>query len=76
MLGRVFENLLDENIKKQGGTFYTPRAIVQYMCEESIINFLINKKFTNISTEDLINFVKDPNFKISHKKIFYKFQIN
>ena len=56
MLGRVFENLLlDENIKKQGG-IYTPRAIVQYMCEESIINFLINKKFTNISTEDLINF--------------------
>ena len=42
MLGRVFENLLEENIKKQAGTFYTPRIIVKYMSEESIINYLFN----------------------------------
>ncbi len=70
MLGRVFENLLEENIKKQGGTYYTPRIIVQYMCEESIISFLINKKLPKISNEEIISFVKNVNFNISKKKNF------
>ena len=43
MLGRVFENLLDENIRKKGGSFYTPRSIVNYMCEDVLINHLYNK---------------------------------
>ena len=40
MLGRVFENLLPENIRKGKGAFYTPRTIVHYMCQESLINYL------------------------------------
>jgi type I restriction-modification system DNA methylase subunit len=40
MLGRIFENLLEDN--KDKGAFYTPKEIVNYMCRESIINFLIN----------------------------------
>jgi len=40
MLGKVFENLLDENIRKGQGAFYTPREIVHYMCQESLINYL------------------------------------
>ncbi|NWJ97330.1 MAG: N-6 DNA methylase [Chloroflexi bacterium] len=40
MLGRVFENLLPENERKGSGTYYTPREIVQYMCQESLINYL------------------------------------
>ena len=40
MLGRVFENLLPENIRKGKGAYYTPRTIVHYMCQESLINYL------------------------------------
>ncbi len=48
MLGRIFESLLAEQIdevsgdskKKVTGAFYTPREIVSYMCEESLIEFL------------------------------------
>ena len=40
MLGKVFENLLPENLRKGKGTYYTPREIVHYMCQESLINYL------------------------------------
>jgi len=40
MLGKVFENLLPENLRKGQGTHYTPREIVHYMCQESLINYL------------------------------------
>lgn len=40
MLGKVFENLLPENIRKGKGAFYTPRKIVHYMCQESLIHYL------------------------------------
>ncbi len=38
MLGHIFENLLEEN--KDKGAFYTPKAIVQYLCQESLIQYL------------------------------------
>ncbi len=38
MLGRIFENLLEDN--KEKGAFYTPKEIVQYMCRESLIAYL------------------------------------
>jgi len=40
MLGKVFENLLPENLRHKGGTYYTPRVIVHYMCQQSLINYL------------------------------------
>jgi len=40
MLGKVFENLIEENRRKGLGTYYTPREIVHYMCQESLINYL------------------------------------
>lgn len=40
MLGRIFENLLEDN--KDKGAFYTPKEIVDYMCRESIIAYLLN----------------------------------
>jgi len=40
MLGKVFENLLPENPRHKGGTYYTPRVIVNYMCQQSLINYL------------------------------------
>lgn len=38
MLGHIFENLIDYN--KDTGTFYTPKEIVQYMTQESLIEYL------------------------------------
>ncbi|MFA7314373.1 MAG: N-6 DNA methylase [Candidatus Magasanikbacteria bacterium] len=50
MLGKVFENLLPENIRKGQGAFYTPREIVHYMCKESLINYLTNELGANEKT--------------------------
>lgn len=41
MLGKIFENLLEDN--KEKGAFYTPKEIVQYMCNESLIAYLQTK---------------------------------
>src|SRR5439155_4479400 len=40
MLGKVFENLIEENRRKGLGSYYTRREIVHYMCQESLINYL------------------------------------
>lgn len=47
MLGRIFENLLaeqntetGEQARKASGAFYTPREIVDYMCRESLRQYL------------------------------------
>jgi hypothetical protein len=41
MLGHIFENLLEDN--KDKGTYYTPKEIVHYMCQESLIEYLATK---------------------------------
>ncbi len=50
MLGRIFENLLaeidpdsGETARKATGSFYTPREIVNYMVDESLIIYLKSK---------------------------------
>jgi len=59
MLGKVFENLLEENLRKGKGTYYTPREIVHYMCQESLINHLVTetktpeKKIRTLVTRDM-----------------------
>jgi hypothetical protein len=40
LLGKVFENLLEERQRGRTGTFYTPRPIVNYICRESLIRHL------------------------------------
>ena len=55
MLGKVFENLLDVKNRKSKGAFYTPREIVHYMCQESLINYLVNK--TDISESAVRDFI-------------------
>ena len=53
MLGKVFENLLGaynpetkETARNQSGSFYTPREIVNYMVDESLIAYLGDNDFT------------------------------
>lgn len=54
MLGRIFENLLaeinpetGESARKSTGSFYTPREIVDYMVDSSLLEFLKNKTGTD-----------------------------
>ena len=56
MLGKVFENLLDVTDRKSKGAFYTPRDIVHYMCQQSLIGYLANH--TSIPREDLEQFIR------------------
>jgi len=58
MLGRIFENLLaeinpetGESARKSTGSYYTPRMIVDYMVDESLLLYL--KQHTSISEEKL-----------------------
>lgn len=58
MLGKVFENLLDIKDRKSKGAFYTPREIVHYMCQESLINYLQTETNNEISRNDLELFIR------------------
>ena len=58
LLGHVFENLLaaynpetGESVRKSTGSFYTPREIVNYMVNESLVAYLKDK--TQVSETDL-----------------------
>lgn len=55
MLGKIFENLLDVKDRKSKGAFYTPREIVHYMCQESLVNYLVNE--TGLNYDDLKDFI-------------------
>lgn len=61
MLGHIFENLLEDN--KDKGAFYTPKAIVQYMCQQSLIHALVghfpNDPIARVEIEKLIR-TKEP----------------
>jgi hypothetical protein len=48
MLGKVFENLLEVKDRKSKGTYYTPREIVHYMCQESLINYLVSELSSSV----------------------------
>lgn len=56
MLGKIFENLLEDN--KDKGAFYTPKEIVQYMCQESLIAYLETN--TSLAKDKIRNFVLLP----------------
>jgi len=59
ILGRIFENLLaeidpdtGETARKKTGSFYTPREVVDYMVEQSLVQYL--KTATNLEEKELI----------------------
>lgn len=69
MLGKVFENLLPENLRKGTGTYYTPREIVYYMCQESLVNYLdSNSKLGKEKIEIFVKSLKEGNSPISDKE--------
>ena len=81
MLGKIFENLLEKDIRKSKGAFYTPREIVHYMCREALINYLSERTTINrAAVSDFIlhgDYLKDEdakNFRAG-KKLFIDAQI-
>ena len=69
MLGKVFENLLDIKDRKSKGAFYTPREIVHYMCQQSLINYLETETRNEIPREDLELFIQKGDRIIENDKI-------
>jgi len=53
MLGKVFENLLEVKDRKSKGTYYTPREIVHYMCQEVLANYLAAELQGKVSKDDI-----------------------
>lgn len=61
MLGKIFESLIEENQRKGQGAFYTPREIVHFMCQESLINYLdsqLNKTAVTVNRDDIVTFIQ------------------
>lgn len=56
MLGRIFENLLEDN--KDKGAYYTPKVIVDYMCRESIVSYLQDHRYTDQGNRQIRKFVE------------------
>lgn len=72
MLGKIFENLLEDN--KDKGAFYTPKEIVQYMCKEALVAYLVdearsksevNKQRQENFEEAIRAFVTDPEMTVT-----------
>ncbi|MEK7248875.1 MAG: N-6 DNA methylase, partial [Bacteroidota bacterium] len=60
MLGKVFENLIEENRRKGLGAFYTPREIVHYKCQQCLINYLdtaLNSDKDLVPRKDIETFI-------------------
>jgi hypothetical protein len=57
MLGKVFENLLEVTDRKSKGAFYTPREIVHYMCQQSLINYLETN--SSVPRADIEKFIQE-----------------
>jgi len=53
MLGKVFERILDVKERKSKGAFYTPREIVHYMAQQSLLYYLESHLNKTISYEKL-----------------------
>jgi hypothetical protein len=58
MLGKVYESLIQEEERGEGGIFYTPRIEVDFMCRQSILEYLVEN--TSISQDKLISFIYLP----------------
>lgn len=64
MLGRIFENLLaeinpetGESARKSTGSYYTPRSIVDYMVDESLLGYLRqNTRVENTKLEAIVSY--------------------
>lgn len=56
MLGRIFENLLEDN--KDKGAYYTPKEIVRYMCRQSLVAYLVTDVDDEAQRKTIADFVR------------------
>ena len=56
MLGKVYESLILEEERGEGGIFYTPRIEVDFMCRQTILEYL-TENTDNIVQDKLISFI-------------------
>lgn len=70
MLGYLFENLLEDN--KGKGAFYTPKEVVHYMAQESLIEYL-HTQIPKANRQGLTAFIKNKVNSLSNE---YKKQID
>ena len=68
MLGKVFENLLAVKDRKSKGTYYTPREIVHYMCQQSLINYLATELKDKVNQKDIETLIKYGETTVEHDK--------
>ena len=68
MLGKVFENLLEVKDRKSAGTYYTPRQVVHYMCQESLVNYL-SQEVEDASKDDIRTLVEVGDAAVEHETI-------
>lgn len=68
MLGKVFENLLAVKDRKSKGTYYTPREIVHYMCQQSLINYLATELKDKIDQKNIEALIKYGETTVEHDK--------
>ncbi|GAO28333.1 Eco57I restriction-modification methylase domain-containing protein [Geofilum rubicundum] len=66
MLGKVFENMLDISERKFNGAFYTPREIVHYMCQESLIHYLFNTLEGKVDKTAFETFIHEGHFALEN----------
>jgi hypothetical protein len=55
-------------VQQRVGVYYTPREIVHYMGQESLINYLDTELQGKIEKEDIEEFVKYADFILAHEK--------
>jgi hypothetical protein len=55
MLGKVYESLIFEEERGEAGIFYTPRVEVDFMCRQSLLEYLIGH--TDLPYDMLISFI-------------------
>ncbi len=66
MLGKVFENMLEITERKSKGAFYTPREIVHYMCQESLIHYLDNSLEEKVTKADIETYIREGHFALEN----------
>ena len=62
----------ETKFNKEYGVYYTPREIVHYMCQESLIYFLHSELNQKINLEDLEEFVRFADFFLEHEQTAIK----
>ncbi len=73
MLGKIFENLIlrlekGEDLRKKTGSYYTPRVIVHFMCQQSLKEYLVSESEIDRSKIELL-FTMSPADQLSEEEL-------